>query len=112
MALRCVDCDRWDLREAVLVDEDGIVLLRGTACPHCRRHRAEHEDEYAEARYADHRSRAAWRGGGRYEDEDLFAADPVPAARLADNRFGPVASSFDGFDDDPFDERASFAFRT
>ena len=43
-ALRCVDCDRWDLREALLVDEFGFVLLRGTACPHCRRHRAEDDD--------------------------------------------------------------------
>jgi hypothetical protein len=45
-ALRCVGCDRWDLREAVLVDEFGFVLLRGTACPHCRRHRAEDLDDF------------------------------------------------------------------
>lgn len=44
-ALRCVDCDRWDLREALLVDQYGFVLLRGTACPHCRRHRAD-DDEF------------------------------------------------------------------
>ena len=44
-ALRCADCDRWELREALLLDERGFVLLRGTACPHCRRHRAEDDDE-------------------------------------------------------------------
>ena len=48
-ALRCVECDRWDLREARLVDEQGFVLLRGTACPHCRRHRAG-DEPYASAR--------------------------------------------------------------
>ncbi|HEY4458642.1 MAG TPA: hypothetical protein VGN81_30300 [Pseudonocardiaceae bacterium] len=47
-ALRCVDCDRWDLREALLVDERGFVLLRGTACLNCRRHRAEDYDEMDE----------------------------------------------------------------
>lgn len=45
-ALRCADCDRWDLREVLLVDEQGFVLLRGTACPHCHRHRAEDYDEF------------------------------------------------------------------
>ncbi len=47
-AMRCVDCDRRDLREVVLVDEVGFVLLRGAACPHCHRHRAENHDEFGE----------------------------------------------------------------
>jgi hypothetical protein len=47
-ALRCADCDRWDLREALLVDERGLVLLRGTVCLNCRRHRAGNDDEVDE----------------------------------------------------------------
>jgi hypothetical protein len=48
LVMRCADCDRWDLREAALVDQDGVVLLRGSACPHCHRHRADF-DEFDEA---------------------------------------------------------------
>lgn len=51
-ALRCVGCDRFDLREVLLVDEFGWVLLRGTACPHCRRHRADDDDELDDFSYA------------------------------------------------------------
>jgi hypothetical protein len=91
MALRCVDCDRWDLREAVLVDEDGMVLLRGNACPHCHRHRADDEDRYSHGRYS-----ADQVGSRRYRGyrEDRFAED-----------------RFSSFADDPFDERGTFAFR-
>ncbi len=80
--LRCVDCDRWDLREAVLVDEDGSVLLRGSACPHCHRHRAESADD-----------------AGYIEGIDYAGSVVSPEERFTD------------FDEDAFDDRRTFAFR-
>lgn len=40
-AMSCLDCGEREVREAVLVNQHGLVLLRGTACASCghQRHR-------------------------------------------------------------------------
>jgi hypothetical protein len=45
----CQDCGRDDMREAVLVNQHGLVLLRGPICVHCdrRRHRSASQESAA-----------------------------------------------------------------
>jgi hypothetical protein len=48
-SLTCEDCGREDMREAVLVNQHGLVLLRGPVCAHCvhQRHRHSRQDRTA-----------------------------------------------------------------
>jgi hypothetical protein len=45
----CDDCGRDDMREAVLVNQHGLVLLRGPVCSHCvrQRHRPSRQERAA-----------------------------------------------------------------
>jgi hypothetical protein len=51
--MTCVICSRREVREAVLVNDNGLVLARGRSCAHCGhvRHRtSEHAQVAADLR--------------------------------------------------------------